>query len=274
MGHLFEISKAYLGANQVCMIGSFIIIATMSCERYFNIMAYTGTMCRCNFLTKKIANIFTWTAVWIIATCLSMPILINSRIIQVREQIQCKVTWEYVPKDVCEDQVYSQLISMDESMRTNITNCTQSGISKCSLGTISIAHFRSNNGHFRSNMKLKPIKDLSTSERIYWTVLFLIGFFIPVLLTLCSYTGLLYYVRQIKDALDKQGNSSKNNKVEIIIIRSSIIFTITVTITWIPLILFVSKMSHLKVYIDVFDGCWRPNVLVTQVGDQICSLQV
>ena len=146
MGHLFEISKAYLGANQVCMIGSFIIIATMSCERYFNIMAYTGTMCRCNFLTKKIANIFTWTAVWIIATCLSMPILINSRIIQVREQIQCKVTWEYVPKDVCEDQVYSQLISMDESIRTNITNCTQSGISKCSLGTISIAHFRSISG--------------------------------------------------------------------------------------------------------------------------------
>ena len=91
-------------------------------------------------------------------------------------------------------------------------------------------------------MKLASIKDLSTSERIYWTVLFLIGFFIPVLVTLCSYTGLLYYVRQIKDALDKQGNSSKNNKVEIIIIRSSIIFTITVTITWIPLILFVSYL--------------------------------
>ena len=53
----------------------------------------------------------------------------------------------------------------------------------------------------------KPAEDLSTSERIYWTVLFFIGFFIPVLLTLCSYTGLLYYVRQIKDALDKQGNS-------------------------------------------------------------------
>ena len=133
-----EIFEAYLGANQVCMIGSFIIIATMSCERYFNIMAYTGTMCRCNFLTKKIANIFTWTAVWIIATCLSMPILINSRIIQVREQIQCKVTWEYVPKDICEDQVYSQLISMDESMRTNITDCSQSGLSKCSLGPVSM----------------------------------------------------------------------------------------------------------------------------------------
>ena len=53
----------------------------------------------------------------------------------------------------------------------------------------------------------KLSEDLSTSERIYWTVLFFIGFFIPVLLTLCSYTGLLYYVRQIKDALDKQGNS-------------------------------------------------------------------
>lgn len=131
---LFEILLAYLGANQVCMIGSFIIIATMSCERYFNIMAYTGTMCRCNFFTKKIANIFTWTAVWIIAICLSMPILINSRIIQVREQIQCKVTWEYVPKDICEDQVYSRLISMDESMKSNITSCPQSGISKCSLG--------------------------------------------------------------------------------------------------------------------------------------------
>ena len=131
---LFEILLAYLGANQVCMIGSFIIIATMSCERYFNIMAYTGTMCWCNFFTKKIANIFTWTAVWIIAICLSMPILINSRIIQVREQIQCKVTWEYVPKDICEDQVYSRLISMDESMKSNITSCPQSGISKCSLG--------------------------------------------------------------------------------------------------------------------------------------------
>ena len=100
---------------------------------------------------------------------------------------------------------------------------------------------------FRVNFKLKSLKDLSTSERIYWTVLFLIGFFIPVLLTLCSYTGLLYYVRQIKDALDKQGNSSKNNKVEIIIIRSSIIFTITVTITWIPLILFVSKIMLIVV---------------------------
>ena len=118
---------------------------------------------------------------------------------------------------------------------------------------------------FRVNLKLKSIKDLSTSERIYWTVLFIIGFFIPVLLTLCSYTGLLYYVRQIKDALDKQGNSSKNNKVEIIIIRSSIIFTITVTITWIPLILFVSKMSHLKGYIDFGDRFWRPNVLVTSL---------
>ena len=63
-----------------------------------------------------------------------MPILINSRIIQVREQIQCKVTWEYVPKDFCEDQVYSQLISMDESMKSTITNCSKSGISKCSLG--------------------------------------------------------------------------------------------------------------------------------------------
>ena len=70
--------------------------------------------------------------------------------------------------------------------------------------------------------------------------MFLIGFLIPVSVTLCSYTGLLYYVRQIKDALDRQGNKSGNNKVEIIIIRSSIIFTITVTITWIPLILFVS----------------------------------
>ena len=118
----------------------------MSCERYFNIMAYTGTMCRCNFLTKKIANIFTWTAVWIIATCLSMPILINSRIIQVREQIQCKVTWEYVPKDICEDQVYSQLISIDETMRTNITNCSQSGLSKCSLGPVPMTHSRSISG--------------------------------------------------------------------------------------------------------------------------------
>ena len=120
-------------------------------------------------------------------------------------------------------------------------------------------------------MKLASIKDLSTSERIYWTVLFLIGFFIPVLVTLCSYTGLLYYVRQIKDALDKQGNSSKNNKVEIIIIRSSISFTITVTITWIPLILFVSKIMLIVVQaLTVFQHAIR--LLKISVSENFCQI--